>query len=140
MQAQALEVRPVPDGRSSVVDEKEPWAKLYGLNIYESDLDSRNWKRGLVKRIRILEGLPRSADASSPLLGKRFLGEFAIEEDGSFHAQVPANVPVQIQALDANGMALRTSAWIWTKNKEQRGCIGCRGTANVRRRTRWLPH
>ncbi|HVX67926.1 MAG TPA: hypothetical protein VHA11_15040, partial [Bryobacteraceae bacterium] len=46
-QAQALAPRDVPDGRSSVVDEKQPWAKLYCLNIYESDLDARNWQRGL---------------------------------------------------------------------------------------------
>jgi hypothetical protein len=126
-QAQALVAREAPDGRSSVVDEKQPWAKLYCLNIYESDIEARNWERGLVKRVRILEGIPRAAAAAtlSPLLYKRFIGEFDIDEDGSFHTQIPANVPVEVQALDAQGMALRTSAWIWAKNKEQRGCIGC---------------
>ena len=126
LQPQALEARALPDGRSSVVDEKQPWAKLYCLNVYESDLDQRGLdSAALVKRIRILEGLPRTAGTLSPLLDKRFIGEFDIDPDGSFHAQVPANVPVQIQAIDADGMALRTSAWIWAKNKEQRGCIGC---------------
>jgi hypothetical protein len=126
-QAQVLAPHATPDGRSSVVDEKEPWAKLYCLNVYESDLDARTWERGLVKRIRILEGTPHAAPGGtlSPLLHKRFIGEFDIDEDGSFHAQIPANVPVQVQALDRDGMALRTSAWIWAKNKEQRGCIGC---------------
>ncbi|HVX66750.1 MAG TPA: hypothetical protein VHA11_09125, partial [Bryobacteraceae bacterium] len=66
-----------------------------------------------------------AAGTLSPLLDKRFIGEFDIDEDGSFQAQIPANVPVQVQALDGNGMALRTSGWIWAKNKEQRGCIGC---------------
>ena len=131
MQAQALVARPVPDGRSSVVDEKQGWAKLYCLNLYETDLDSQLWPRGLVKRIRVLEGLPRAdrncvaKETLSPLLQKRFLGEVNADDDGSFHLQVPANLPVQVQALDENGMALRSSAWIWVKNKEQRGCIGC---------------
>jgi len=48
-----------------------------------------------------------------------------LDEDGSFHLLVPPNTPIQLQVVDAEGMALRTSAWIWAKNKEQRGCIGC---------------
>jgi hypothetical protein len=131
IQAQALVPRAVPDGRSSVVDEKQTWAKLYCLNVYATDLSARLWPRGSVKRIRLLEGLPNPAanrttvNGLSPLLQKRFLGEIDADEDGSFHMQIPANLPVQIQALDENGMALRSSAWIWAKNKEQRGCIGC---------------
>ncbi|HTQ57071.1 MAG TPA: hypothetical protein VMI94_21530 [Bryobacteraceae bacterium] len=133
IQAQALAARPVPDGRSSVVDDKQPWAKLYCLNINDSDLDPESWRPGLVKRIRLLEGLSRSGagaacarrETLSPLLQKRFLGEIDVDADGSFHLQLPASLPVQIQALDENGMALRSSAWIWAKNKEQRGCIGC---------------
>jgi hypothetical protein len=131
IQARALAPSAIPDGRSSVVDEQQAWAKLYCLDLYESDLGSKAWPRGSVKRVRFLEGLPRTAaDAPeaaglSPLLQKRFLGEIDVDEDGSFHAQIPANLPVEIQALDENGMALRSSAWMWAKNREQRGCIGC---------------
>ena len=140
IQAQALVPRALPDGRSSVVDEKQAWSKLYCLNLHESDLGSRLWPNGSAKRIRLIEGLPQVAtafadslpaadvapvDSLSPLLHRRFLGEIDADEDGSFHVQIPANLPLQIQALDENGMALRSSAWIWAKNKEQRGCIGC---------------
>ena len=49
LQPQALEARALPDGRS-VVDETQPWAKLYGLKVYESDLDQRpghaGWSNG----------------------------------------------------------------------------------------------
>lgn len=48
-----------------------------------------------------------------------------MEEDGSFNLQLPANIPLRVQTLDSDGLALRTSAWIWVKNKEARGCIGC---------------
>ena len=131
LQAHALLPRAVPDGRSSVVDEKQSWAKLYCLDLYETDWSAQHWPKGMVKRIRLLEGVPRTAaDGAagqdlSPLLQRRFLGEIDADEDGSFHAQIPPNTSVQIQALDADGMALRSSAWIWAKNKEQRGCIGC---------------
>ncbi|HWR51196.1 MAG TPA: hypothetical protein VN428_08815 [Bryobacteraceae bacterium] len=131
IQARAVAPWAVPDGRSSVVDEKTDWAKLYCLNVYDSDLGLKTFAPGLVKRIRVLEGLSRQSnerlkqETLSPLLQRRFLGEVDIEDDGSFHIEIPANIPVQIQALDRDGMALRTTPWIWAKNKEQRGCIGC---------------
>jgi hypothetical protein len=97
-----------------------------------SDLPaSAGYDGKLVKRVRVLEGVPRKtgekpqAGELSPYIVKRILGEFDIEADGSFHVQVPANIPVQVQTLDADGMALRTCAWIWVKNKAKRGCVGC---------------
>ena len=54
-----------------------------------------------------------------------FLGEVPIEKDGSFNIEVPANTPIELQTLDADGLALRTCSWIWAKNHEPRGCIGC---------------
>jgi hypothetical protein len=132
VQARMLAAHPMPVGRSSVVDEKEPSGKLFALGGYVSDLPaSAGYDGKLVKRVRVLEGVPRKAGEKppagdlSPYIAKRILGEFDIEADGSFHVQVPANMPVQIQTLDANGMALRTCAWIWVKNKAKRGCVGC---------------
>ncbi len=164
IQAKILAPRPEPDGRSSSVfvatgdiDDptskqsfipKNPRGKLYCLNAYISDLDRSQWlASGTIKRVRVLEGLPRRiADASSflpegmavgasgpgstragipPTLPRRFLGEVPIEEDGSFNVEVPADIPIEIQLLDENGMALRSCGWIWVKNNEPRGCIGC---------------
>lgn len=56
---------------------------------------------------------------------RRILGEINIEEDGSFNIEIPANTPIELQTLDAEGMALRSCGWIWAKNHEPRGCIGC---------------
>jgi hypothetical protein len=97
--------------------------------------------------VRVLEGLPRRiADAGSfipegiaigasgpgstqagipPTLPRRFLGEVPVEEDGSFNVEVPADIPIELQLLDKHGMALRSCGWIWVKNNEPRGCIGC---------------
>jgi hypothetical protein len=132
VQARLLAAHPMPVGRSSVVDEKEPSGKLFALGGYVSDLPaSAGYDGKLVKRVRILEGVPRPAGEPapagdlSPYLAKRILGEFDIEADGSFHVQIPANTPIQVQTLDASGMALRTCAWIWVKNKAKRGCVGC---------------
>ena len=45
--------------------------------------------------------------------------------DGSFQVQVPANLPVQMQLLDGDGLAVRTSTWLWVRNHAAQGCVGC---------------
>ncbi len=148
LQARAARRVHVPDGRSSVVNEKDPNGKLYCLNVYISDLPGHQYIRpGQVRRLRVLEGVPvaanrkelfeRPADAPPgwragssrngipPIAQRRLLGEVDVESDGSFNLEVPANIPIQLQTLDENGMALRSSGWIWARNRERRGCIGC---------------
>jgi Hydrazine synthase alpha subunit middle domain len=68
-------------------------------------------------RVRILtleNGVPRP------------LGELPLAADGSFAAEVPADVPLGIETLDGGGRVLRSLApWIWVRPGESRGCIGC---------------
>jgi hypothetical protein len=119
IQAEVVYPRPEPDGRSSVVSEKDPYGKLYCLNVYISDLERQEWMPpGTVKRLRVLEGIPSLAQ-------RRILGEIDVSRDGSFNIEIPANTPVQLQTLDEDGMALRSCNWIWARNHESRGCIGC---------------
>jgi len=131
--ASAIHKRGEPDGRSTVVTEKDPHGKLYCLNVYTSDLKDPKWMPpGTVKSVRVLEGIPVSAGAPGrkangipALIGRRILGQVPIEADGSFNIKVPANTPIELQTLDAEGLALRTCSWIWARNHEPRGCIGC---------------
>jgi hypothetical protein len=136
IQAAALAERPEPDGHSSVVEDDQNWSKLYCLSVYESDLKREWMPPGAARRIRVIEGLPRAAgtlpdgpgataDSLSGMIRKRLMGDLELDEDGSFHLSVPPNTPIQLQIVDRDGMALRSSAWIWAKNKENRGCIGC---------------
>ena len=126
IQAKLVVAQPEPDGRSSVAEETDPTGKLYCLSLYTADVKI---PPGGARRLRVIEGLPRRAatsrDALSPLIPTRLLGEINLAEDGSFNIQTPANIPIQLQVLDAEGMALRSCAWIWVKNRESRGCIGC---------------
>ncbi len=152
IQAKVVQARPEPDGRSSVVTEEDPHGELYGLNVTTTDLQDPAWMAGgTVARLRVIEGIPhRLGDGTSalppdpsaagglralnpdscpagipPLVRKRFLGDIPVQADGSFYIKVPADTPIQLQALDSDGMALRTCSWIWAKNHEPRGCIGC---------------
>ena len=144
---QSCEVAPrkEPDGRSSVVTESDAYSQLYCLDVYNTDLPpSRAMLPGTAKRVRILEGIPRQLDTTAPtqdtlveagekngrvwipqLALRRILGEADVAQDGSFHLQLPANTPLQLQLIDDNGVALRSCGWIWAKNHEPRGCIGC---------------
>jgi hypothetical protein len=133
IQAKLIYPRPEPDGRSSVVTETDPNGKLYCLDVHLCDIDNPALTSpGTIKRLRVLEGVPSAKDASEPasngipvLAQRRILGEIDIEQDGSFNVTIPANTPIELQTLDADGMALRTCGWIWAKNHEPRGCIGC---------------
>ncbi len=140
IQARAAVSRPTPDGHSSVVVESEPTGKIYCLSAnFSQEAEGGLIPAGKATRIRVLEGLPRktsgnagqpgpggqSADGIAALVQKRFLGEVDLDEDGSFNLQVPANIPIQLQLLDSHGVSLLTSEWLWAKNKENNGCIGC---------------
>ena len=128
IQATLIHPRGEPDGRSTVVMKKDPRGKLYCLNVYISDLKDRRWMpAGTVRGLRVLEGVPvRVGPASSAdRVPRRMLGEIPIAKDGSFNIEVPANTPIELQILDADGLALRTCSWIWARNHEPRGCIGC---------------
>lgn len=54
------------------------------------------------------------------------LGDVPLAGDGSFHVELPADVPVRLETLDADGITVRgPSAWIWLRPGEMRGCVGC---------------
>ncbi len=133
VQAKAVQPRPFPDGRSTVVETKYRTGKLYGLDLYTADARfGTNWAPGLIEKIRVIEGVPRPIGQGTAArlpnaraVGRRLLGEAPVEKDGSFQIEIPADIPVALQALDSNGVAMATCGWTWVKQKENRGCIGC---------------
>ena len=163
VQARLLAPRAEPDGRSSSMDPSDPRGKVYCLDVYTSDLKGRHrMALGTIKKVRLIEGIPRparaaggdppgerpggpapgpgspgSAGGTAQLASRRILGEVPIQEDfedrggkkvlsaGSFNVEVPANTPIQLQLLDEHGMAMRSCTWVWVRNHQAQGCIGC---------------
>ncbi|GAB4248177.1 MAG: hypothetical protein Kow00109_24320 [Acidobacteriota bacterium] len=128
----AVVPRPLPDGRSSSYRAERPNGQLYVLNLNLHDLPEREWlSPGVARRARIVEGIPvrsfQGRDSIPPglLLPRRILGDAPVEEDGSIFVEIPANLPVQLQLLDENGLLLRSTGWIWVRNGIPQGCIGC---------------
>jgi hypothetical protein len=54
------------------------------------------------------------------------LGRVDLEEDGSFHIELPGDTPLRFRTIDAEGMeVIGPSDWIWVRPNERRGCVGC---------------
>lgn len=120
--AVAVAARRRPDGRSSVVKAGGETGWLYCLDATLSrPSDGKRLERGTVRRVRLIERA-----AADPSVTKRVLGEAPVETDGSFHVEVPAEVPISLQLLDADGAVRRTQrSSFWVMPGERRGCIGC---------------
>ena len=64
MQARQLGPRPEPDGRSSVVNQADPHATLYCLDVRRSDFEHHGWlPGGGPHRLRVVAGTPRRGPA-----------------------------------------------------------------------------
>ena len=96
--------------------------------------------RGTVKSLRVFEyyfsyrdvgGLIGTIGMDGPWDIKRPLGTVPVEEDGSAFFTLPANTPVSIQALDANGQALQIMrSWTVVQPGERASCVGCHEPQN----------
>ena len=57
------------------------------------------------------------------------LGTVPLAPDGSFSIEVPADTPLALQAVDAEGRSeLNEMSWIYVRPGEHRGCVGCHQT------------
>ena len=96
--------------------------------------------RGTVKQLRLftyhfayqgMGGLLGVVGMDGPWDVKRMLGTVPVEEDGSALFRVPANTPLSIQPLDAEGKALQLMrSWMAAMPGETLSCIGCHESNN----------
>ena len=62
---------------------------------------------------------------------RRILGTVPVEEDGSAIFRVPANTPIAVQPLDAEGKALQVMrSWFTAMPGETLSCVGCHESQN----------
>ncbi|MCX6360259.1 MAG: SUMF1/EgtB/PvdO family nonheme iron enzyme [Armatimonadetes bacterium] len=91
--------------------------------------------RGTVKSVRIFSytfgyrgvgGLYGIIGMDGPWDIHRVLGTAPVRPDGSASIRVPANVPLSIQPLNANGQALALMrSWLTARPGEVLACVGC---------------
>ena len=125
--ARPVSPRPLPDGRSSGVDDADSHGTLYCLSVYDNDLGEKGFPQGSIKKLRVLQAItdPKITGGWYPGLPFRVLGEIPIYPDGSFQVEVPSDVPLSLQLIDERGLNVRTSGWFWVKGGIHQGCIGC---------------
>lgn len=102
--------RPRPLGFVSATDPTATTGTFFGVDARLTGLASRD-SGAAVLRVRGAAG---------------DLGDVPLAPDGSFHVQLPANTPLQLETRDTAGRVVRgPSAWIWVRPGELRGCVGC---------------
>lgn len=88
-----------------------------------------DWER--IRAIRVLGAVPlttRSSHSHIVHVGHETveLGTVPLAPDGSFSVEVPADMPLALQAVDAEGRSeLNEMSWLYVRPGERRSCIGC---------------
>ncbi|MBN2137899.1 MAG: hypothetical protein JW720_08830 [Sedimentisphaerales bacterium] len=124
--------------RQKIMAERTDEDMAMGQMILADVYEGRNMegvKRGEIKKLLLLEPLPKPVNFSGGMdltswLGtfilERVLGTVPVEEDGSAFFEVPAGRPVLFVALDANDMSVqRMQSFTNVQPGESLGCIGC---------------
>ncbi len=94
-------------------------------------------KPGSIKYLRVNEIVVQPAArgysaGSREDFARKILGTVPVNPDGSAVFTVPAGVPLHVQALDANGMALLTERSLFhVMPGEVRTCVGCHEVPNT---------
>ncbi|HUT01768.1 MAG TPA: SUMF1/EgtB/PvdO family nonheme iron enzyme, partial [Phycisphaerae bacterium] len=105
----------------------------YLVNVYEGG-GIKGFPPGSVRALRIGSheyryggnGDTRAASYEGGWDIKRILGTVPVEPDGSAYFRVPANTPIFVQPLDAEGQALQVMrSWFTAMPGEVISCVGC---------------
>jgi hypothetical protein len=124
VEAVQISVSQRPMGRLSNVDLSRKTGQILCLDVNDTTQISRvEQPAPRAVRVRLFtEQAPGSQIT---------LGEVEVQSDGSFMAEVPADIPLGFEALDERGLVLRREpALIWVRPGENRSCIGCHEAHN----------
>lgn len=103
--------------------------RLFCQNVRLTRNTTAGWPH--VKAIRVLGGkglTMRSSHAYIVHAGSEVveLGTVPVAPDGSFFVEVPADMAIAFQAIDAEGRSeINEMSWIFVRPGETRSCIGC---------------
>ncbi len=126
--------RPRPPAVADKVDPAAKDASFYIADIYRGG-GLAGVPRGAVKQLRLLTyhfayhgmgGQVNRVGLDGPWDVKRIVGTVPVCPDGSAYFRVPANTPLSLQPLDADGKALQLMrSWATAMPGETLSCVGC---------------
>ncbi len=129
---------PVPPVLPERVKPEQQEARVFLVDIYHGG-GLKDVPRGTVKALRLFSyhfahvgrGGHNSVGEESSWDIKRVLGTVPVEADGSASFRIPANTPLAIQPLDADGRALQLMrSWFVGMPGENVSCVGCHERQN----------
>jgi len=136
--------RVVPDR----VDLSRPTGRLVLIDVYRGR-NMAGVRRGEIKRLLVLETLPKPINFTGGMEPLSYGGTFTLErvlgtvpvaEDGSAYFEVPALRSVFFVALDENGLAVkRMQSFVTVQPGEVTGCVGCHERRETRADQRRYP-
>jgi formylglycine-generating enzyme required for sulfatase activity len=125
---------PRPPVIPSRVDPSRKDAVMYMADVY-SGRGLTGVPKGSVKKLRIftyqysyhgMGGQSNRVGLDGPWDVKRIMGTVPVESDGSAMFRIPANTPISMQPLDADGRAMAIMrSWATAMPGETQSCIGC---------------
>jgi formylglycine-generating enzyme required for sulfatase activity len=129
--------------RPRVIPDRVNLASREGT-VYLSDIYAgeglKSVPRGTVKKLRLFtyhfnyfgtSGIEDYIGMDGPWDVRRVLGTVPVAEDGSAYFTVPANTPIAVQPLDAEGKALQLMrSWFTAMPGEAVSCVGCHEDIN----------
>ncbi|MCY3019147.1 MAG: SUMF1/EgtB/PvdO family nonheme iron enzyme [Planctomycetota bacterium] len=133
-----LRPRPTPAAIPPRVDPKRKDALVYMANVYQGG-GLRGYPQGSVKALRLGSHEYRFGDNGDTYAAtyeggwdvKLILGTVPVEPDGSAFFRVPANTPIFVQPLDADGKSLQVMrSWFTAMPGEVLSCVGCHESQN----------
>ena len=135
-----LRKTPTPPIIADKVDTSRKDAVVYMTDVYRGP-GLAGIPRGTVKKLRVftyefsyrhMGGLLGSIGMDGPWDIRRVLGTVPVEPDGSASFRVPANTPIAVQPLDAEGKSLQIMrSWFTAMPGETLSCVGCHDRQNT---------
>ncbi|MEA1950131.1 MAG: hypothetical protein U9N87_02015, partial [Planctomycetota bacterium] len=122
---------PTPPLLPSVLPEDPPekTGTFYVENVYQS---TESIPRGTVKRLRVVEVLPQTAQCVPPRsatlfeTAKRIVGSVPVNKDGSVAFRAPAERSLLFQLLDADDQCVMSMrSFVYLHPGEKQGCTCC---------------
>jgi hypothetical protein len=121
------------------VDTSRQDAVVYLMDVYTGG-GLRDVPRGTIKKLRLftyhfayhgMGGQVNRIGYDGPWDIKRIMGTVPVEADGSAMFRVPANTPISVQPLDADGKAVQLMrSWFTAMPGEVLSCVGCHERQN----------
>ncbi len=123
IEAAPVAARPEPAGRTTALMPGARRGTVLCLNVNDSSVPAAGGNPAPAAGLRVF--------ALAAPGQERALGTVPVAADGSVMVQLPVDVPLGFETLDAQGRVLRRQpACLWLRPGENHGCVGCHEPRN----------